>query len=536
MSRDSCLKRLIWLRGSPAGGSGASYEKTVGPAPIISISDAKAKPAKSLIVGMEPIQDLHGYDSPWPAGGGKNKYDVDKMVNTPGISISNGVITVTGNAINSTKKLSELADLAVGETYILTANTTGTENIIYLYGTGANVSWTFGTSKAITQEMLDALVMFYGGLNTTSQISNFMIRLASVADATYAPYSNLCPISGRTEVTVYRTGVNVWDEEWEFGQINGTTGENVANSHRLRSKNYIPIVGGEPYYFVFDNVYTGGTWVTVHRYGKNKEYLGNSNPNKNTAVTMPNGTYFIRFNTSDGWGKVTYMGGISINYPSTDTDYHAYTGASFPVSWQTEAGTVYGGTVDLVSGNGSVVGQRITADASRLTSVARNNADTGTVYRTDAAVGGINMKLFSDHGILASESLEISTSANAYMPVYSVKLYTGYLYICIPDDDIDAAKTWATSNPVNVVATLKDPIPFTLTPTQIQLLKGSNTLWSDADDLTLTYIGTTPPNLLGGGYNPPAEQDPEELTEPEATETDEPTKETPAEEGENNGE
>lgn len=30
----------------------------------------------SLSVPFSPIQDLHGYDHPWPAGGGKNKVDV----------------------------------------------------------------------------------------------------------------------------------------------------------------------------------------------------------------------------------------------------------------------------------------------------------------------------------------------------------------------------------------------------------------------------------------------------------------------------
>lgn len=171
---------------------------------VITVYDALSKAVESLVVDINAVQNLNGYDNPWPAGGGKNKFDVSKMVNTSGITINNGVISVTGNAKNSGKKLSELADLTVGETYILTANTTGTENIIYLYGTGANVSWAFGTSKTITQEMLDALVMFYGGANTTSQISNFMIRLASVTDATYAPYSNICPISGWSNVNVYR--------------------------------------------------------------------------------------------------------------------------------------------------------------------------------------------------------------------------------------------------------------------------------------------------------------------------------------------
>ena len=107
----STLKKLIWLRIIKGGGSAL---RTVTGA-LIHITDALALPAEALSVNVEPIQDLHGYESPWPAGGGKNKFDVDKMVNTSGITISNGVITVTGNAQNSTKKLGELADLTVGE-------------------------------------------------------------------------------------------------------------------------------------------------------------------------------------------------------------------------------------------------------------------------------------------------------------------------------------------------------------------------------------------------------------------------------------
>lgn len=177
----------------------------------------------SLSVPITPTQNFHGYDHPWPAGGGKNKFDVSKMVNTSNITINNGVISVTGNARNSTKKLSELADLTVGETYILTATTTGKESIIYLYGTGANVSWTFGTSKTITQEMLGALVMFYGGQNMTSQISNFMIRLASETDATYTPYSNICPISGLTGLSVYVSPTSQQAQATEYAVSFGST-------------------------------------------------------------------------------------------------------------------------------------------------------------------------------------------------------------------------------------------------------------------------------------------------------------------------
>ena len=36
-------------------------------------------PLKSLVVNIDPVQDLHGYDSPWPAGGGVNKIDVSAL-------------------------------------------------------------------------------------------------------------------------------------------------------------------------------------------------------------------------------------------------------------------------------------------------------------------------------------------------------------------------------------------------------------------------------------------------------------------------
>lgn len=38
---------------------------------------------------------------------------------------------------------------------------------------------------------------------------------------------------------------------------------------------------------------------------------------------------------------------LSFNYPSTDTSYHAYSGTTYPISWQTEAGTITDGTLTI---------------------------------------------------------------------------------------------------------------------------------------------------------------------------------------------
>ena len=42
---------------------------------IASFTTPFAYPLKKLVAQINPVQDLHGYDAPWPAGGGKNKFD-----------------------------------------------------------------------------------------------------------------------------------------------------------------------------------------------------------------------------------------------------------------------------------------------------------------------------------------------------------------------------------------------------------------------------------------------------------------------------
>ena len=169
---------------------------------IASFPDGAESTAKKLVVGIEPVQDLHGYDNPWPAGGGKNKFNIDALVDTADITISNGNIIVKGTAKNSRKKLSEIASLIVGETYILTATSTGINNFIYLFG--ANESWYFGKERTITQQDLDSTVFFYGiaDASVSVTISDMMIRLSSVSDLAFAPYSNICPITGWDGVKV----------------------------------------------------------------------------------------------------------------------------------------------------------------------------------------------------------------------------------------------------------------------------------------------------------------------------------------------
>ena len=127
---------------------------------------------------------------------GKNLFDINKVEtfnqDYDGNVINNddGSITVNTSSSSSgvvhNKKLSELANLKNGETYTLTADTTGNEKRIYLYE--AKLIWDFSTSKIITQEMLDSRVTFYAsGGSTSAIIANIQIEQGSTATE-YEPY------------------------------------------------------------------------------------------------------------------------------------------------------------------------------------------------------------------------------------------------------------------------------------------------------------------------------------------------------------
>ena len=115
-------------------------------------------------------------------------------------------------------------------------------------------------------------------------------------------------------------GFNQWDEEWETGTINVSTGANESNANRMRSKNLIPIIGGETYNFTF---ITGPSTVTTFRcvyYDKNGNYLTGSAffPNGGDAVTIPftftppQGAAYMRFSPATAYGA-TYLNNICIN-------------------------------------------------------------------------------------------------------------------------------------------------------------------------------------------------------------------------------
>lgn len=152
---------------------------------------------------------------------------------------------------------------------------------------------------------------------------------------------NVRPITGFSSVGVTRTGVNIWDEVWEVGSIGNSTGQNTDDANNIRSKNYIIVTPNTTYYF-----YEGyGANVRLYWYDNGYNFLS-TDVARNIAVTAPSNARYLRIRTTSTYGD-TYNNDISVNYPSTETDYHKSSAISVSVSL---GSTVYGGTLDIVSG------------------------------------------------------------------------------------------------------------------------------------------------------------------------------------------
>lgn len=115
---------------------------------------------------------------------------------------------------------------------------------------------------------------------------------------------------------LFQTGsINQWDETWENGFYNVNTGAIVENANYIRSKNLIPVAPSTTYFLK-----TSSNENYLIYFGKEKEYVGRFIASASATFTTPANAYYIGL----GFTGQTYSGNVSINYPATDMDYHAF--------------------------------------------------------------------------------------------------------------------------------------------------------------------------------------------------------------------
>ena len=289
--------------------------------------------------------------------------------------------------------------------------------------------------------------------------------------------TNIRPISGRTEVVTQRTGVNVWDEEWELGIFNNTTGQKINNNSNSRSKNYISVLPSTQYYF------KSTLNSRFFFYKADKTFISTQVIQMNTVLITPSNASYMMFQ----FGSTTYNNDISINYPSTDHAYHAYNGA--PIT--TPLGrTVYGGTLDVVKGK-----MTITDVGIDMGSIAWSYTTTGSkpYFRTTSRIADILPATSSAviQPILSSRYKPESWSHVIDSTGYDFCICVGWeneKFVAVTDSTYTNANAFTTAvTGQTLVYRLATPIEVDLTPQTIKTLLGTNNIWADAGKMSIEY-------------------------------------------------
>lgn len=441
-----------------------------------------------VVANFAPVQDLHGQTAPYPAGGGKNLFG----------NLVEGYFDATGaiHAQSASLEYYTVDYYSVGsstngayQTWATSPSTDSWCGVACYDESKTFISRVHATRSFDASGYAWNLVTFAEGTKyirismRTFGSDKLMFELGSTA-TDYAPYSNICPISGWTGCNVYRTGVNVWDEEWENGDFdtNGAKAHNTSTD-RIRSKNYIPIVGGKEYAFTRPQ----GAFY-IYWYDENKNFISPriyaSVTNGFLLATAPNNACYCNFFVYYSSG--VYNNNISINYPSSDTAYHAYHGNTYPVDWTSSAGTVYGGSLDVAKGVLTATLKYINL-GDHTWSVVSGTAENVHMFRCPTIADIVTTGRTADMYCSAYKITETSTSVSLIDP-YSVMRYSGRIYV--RDDRFSDATAFASAvSGVYLACPLATPITYQLTPTQIKSLRGKNNVWTDMNgDISVTYI------------------------------------------------
>ena len=97
---------------------------------------------------------------------------------------------------------------------------------------------------------------------------------------TYVPYN--C-------IQIKKCNANLWDEQWELGQYNTTTGEKVVTSNTIRNKNPIYCLANTNYYVCINNDIDNSR-VRLLYYDKGGNLLSTIANLRNTIITTPQNT------------------------------------------------------------------------------------------------------------------------------------------------------------------------------------------------------------------------------------------------------
>lgn len=182
--------------------------RKIGPEALLHFTESVRNKLSSLLVTMEPTQDLHGYDHPWPAGGGVNKIGIPDGVDftlrgvrfytDAGSLYMDGTSAGEISSASAAFKTNFSFTLQPGYYYF---SRLSYNRPVYLISDSGTLATNSGTFTITEPTVVWVGFYIYNAVFDNQQCP--IIATLSSAPSEYSPFSNICPISGRTGLHVY---------------------------------------------------------------------------------------------------------------------------------------------------------------------------------------------------------------------------------------------------------------------------------------------------------------------------------------------
>jgi len=439
----------------------------------------------SIISDIVPVQDLNGYDHPWPAGGGKNILDPNikftagtyygtTLTTSDGYTVTrSGQATGTGNI--------QTNHIALANAIILPAGTyTSTGPIFSLCKTDGSwlVNKSAGTWTVSESFYVESCYFTCTTGNTYSGTYFITLASGSTACSSWLPYSNLCPISGWTGANIYRTGKNLLSD--------GTT-------HKSGNSYFVGASSASEYpFFLKAGTYTASNEGTASYMYWQLKGTSINNVIHNGLTTV--GTFTL---LQDGWYRFWYYStdadpsftNSQLELGSPATAYEAYDGTTVTKDWTSTAGTVYGGSFNLTTG-------KLTDDSVKITLDSTIPSGTSGIRNITELSNCVRFEYYPYRSFGAAESAPLYSDMFANADTSSGDPWVANIgsgtsprmYICVGKQyNTDALiRQWFTDNPTTFVCKVDSTTEYTLTGEDVSLLLGENFVYSDTGDTTIS--------------------------------------------------
>jgi len=269
-------------------------------------------------------------------------------------------------------------------------------------------------------------------------------------------------------------GINQWNEEWESGSIDISTGQDIVNNTRIRSVGYIKATPNTSYYCFKKSGFAN---LRVHYYTSDKTWVSvSSSIGSNTTITTPANCYYIRF-AVDG---TTYNNDTSINFPATFTGYYPYI--------PNNPGVVYSGKINVTTGELILDKKVITLTGQEAT----GNVGWDGYYITDTTFSGDNSRVMTsmcshtNNNITGSQFYNSVGTAN-YPNACSISQGSIIRFrnrACgstLAEYKTYLQTQYSNGTPVQILGILATPLVYNLDPVQIKTLFGLNNIYQDCN-------------------------------------------------------